>query len=301
MSFQENVVPFATETTAVNGMKTNEVFHINGNGKEKDFETGYHYYGARYYDSEKINWLSVDPLSDKYPSMSPYAYCANNPVILVDPDGKQLTTHIEVQKNGNGKYKVVGGKVDGDRGIYVVDKNGKRTGQKLGEMLTNYSFMNDKGKPVENAIINLSDKSGERFLSNFMKDTPFILYYIFNGTTGKKYDFKRNGTHEGDCNYNNVKYHYRGMKISIEGKTYIASARDIGNVAAGYIAAKHGFYWGETRIAFDFLESVQNGEFSKEGKPSVSAQEIGFDIGYKQQMAKDIRESRINGWMYNKY
>ena len=33
-------------------------------------------------------WLSVDPMSDKYPSMSPYNYCANNPVILVDPDGE---------------------------------------------------------------------------------------------------------------------------------------------------------------------------------------------------------------------
>ena len=32
-------------------------------------------------------WLSVDPMSDKYPSLSPYAYCMNNPVILVDPDG----------------------------------------------------------------------------------------------------------------------------------------------------------------------------------------------------------------------
>ena len=55
---------------------------------KKDFETGYHYYGARYYDSEKINWLSVDPLSDKYPSISPYAYCANNPVRYIDPDGR---------------------------------------------------------------------------------------------------------------------------------------------------------------------------------------------------------------------
>ena len=32
--------------------------------------------------------LSVDPLSDKYPNISPYAYCAWNPVMLVDPDGR---------------------------------------------------------------------------------------------------------------------------------------------------------------------------------------------------------------------
>ena len=33
-------------------------------------------------------WLSVDPLSDKYPGVSPYTYCANNPVRLVDVDGR---------------------------------------------------------------------------------------------------------------------------------------------------------------------------------------------------------------------
>ena len=31
-------------------------------------------------------WLSVDPMADKYPNISPYAYCAWNPVKLVDPD-----------------------------------------------------------------------------------------------------------------------------------------------------------------------------------------------------------------------
>ncbi|MDX9697477.1 MAG: RHS repeat-associated core domain-containing protein [Bacteroidales bacterium] len=59
-------------------------------GKEKDVETGYGYFGARYYDSGLSIWLSVDPMSDKYPSMSPYNYCANNPVILVDPDGREV-------------------------------------------------------------------------------------------------------------------------------------------------------------------------------------------------------------------
>ena len=43
------------------------------NGKEKDYESGFHYYGARYYWGELLTgWLSVDPMADKYPSMSPY-------------------------------------------------------------------------------------------------------------------------------------------------------------------------------------------------------------------------------------
>jgi RHS repeat-associated protein len=59
-------------------------------GKIKDAETGYNYFGARYYDSQLSVWLSVDPLSDKYPSMSPYTYCANNPIMMVDPDGERI-------------------------------------------------------------------------------------------------------------------------------------------------------------------------------------------------------------------
>jgi len=57
-------------------------------GKERDSETGYSYFGARYYSSDYSIWLSVDPLADKYPSMSPYMYCAGNPVRLVDVDGR---------------------------------------------------------------------------------------------------------------------------------------------------------------------------------------------------------------------
>lgn len=60
-------------------------------GKERDEETGYGYFGARYMDHELMTmWLSVDPMSDKYPSISPYAYCAWNPVKLVDPNGMEM-------------------------------------------------------------------------------------------------------------------------------------------------------------------------------------------------------------------
>ena len=45
---------------------------------------------ARHYHPTLSIWLSVDPMADKYPSTSPYTYCANNPVRLVDPDGREI-------------------------------------------------------------------------------------------------------------------------------------------------------------------------------------------------------------------
>ena len=57
-------------------------------GKERDEETGYGYFGARYMDHELLTmWLSVDRYASKYPSISPYAYCAWNPIVLTDPTG----------------------------------------------------------------------------------------------------------------------------------------------------------------------------------------------------------------------
>ena len=58
--------------------------------KEKDAETGYSYFGSRYYNSDLSIWLSVDPQAAKYPSLSPYVYCADNPVKLVDPNGEEV-------------------------------------------------------------------------------------------------------------------------------------------------------------------------------------------------------------------
>lgn len=60
------------------------------NAKEKDAETGLYYYGARYYDAKTSLWMSVDPMAEKYPGVSPYNYCLNNPVIKVDPDGRDV-------------------------------------------------------------------------------------------------------------------------------------------------------------------------------------------------------------------
>ena len=45
-------------------------------------------FGARFYDLATAIFLQQDPLAEKYYNLSPYAYCANNPVNFVDPDGR---------------------------------------------------------------------------------------------------------------------------------------------------------------------------------------------------------------------
>ena len=67
--------------------------------KEKDSETGLSYFGSRYYSSDLSIWLSVDPMAAKYPSLSPYVYCANNPVKLVDPNGEEINPVYDCDGN----------------------------------------------------------------------------------------------------------------------------------------------------------------------------------------------------------
>ena len=57
------------------------------NGKELDEETGLYYYGARYMDPKISMWLGVDPLREKYPSVTGYCYTMDNPIGLMDPTG----------------------------------------------------------------------------------------------------------------------------------------------------------------------------------------------------------------------
>lgn len=58
-------------------------------GKEQDSETGLGYFGARHYMPALGRWTTVDPLADSMPDWSPYNYVYDNPVGLIDPDGRQ--------------------------------------------------------------------------------------------------------------------------------------------------------------------------------------------------------------------
>ena len=112
-------------------------------GKEKDAETGYGYFGARYMDHELMTmWLSVDPMADKYPSISPYAYCAWNPIRLVDPDGRDVW---EVSKDGHVQRT---GDEGGKKKQIVKYANGNTTtfkGRRYHNIMSDLSATSDNG------------------------------------------------------------------------------------------------------------------------------------------------------------
>ena len=57
------------------------------NGKELDEETGLYYYGARYLNPTSSVWYGVDPLAENKSWISGFAFCFNNPLRFIDPDG----------------------------------------------------------------------------------------------------------------------------------------------------------------------------------------------------------------------
>ena len=75
-------------------------------------------YGARLYDPAAAFWTSPDPLCEKYYNISPYAFCNNNPVTFIDPDGRdwykdtdntfQYDINIHSQKSLTNGQKYIG-------------------------------------------------------------------------------------------------------------------------------------------------------------------------------------------------
>jgi RHS repeat-associated protein len=89
----------ATTATTTICDKESDNYRYGFNGKAKDNEWAgignSLNFGARLYDSRVSRWLSIDPLSKKYPNMSPYASFDNSPIALQDPDGKDATYSIK--------------------------------------------------------------------------------------------------------------------------------------------------------------------------------------------------------------
>ena len=107
-----NYYPFGMQMPGRYGppnMVGNGGYRYGFNGKEKDDDFGgstsaVYDYGFRIYDSRIAKFLSVDPLTHKYPWYTPYQFAGNNPILFVDLDG--LEPAIPVEQYGKYTTKI---------------------------------------------------------------------------------------------------------------------------------------------------------------------------------------------------
>ena len=208
------------------------------NGKEKDPETGYHYYGARYYKSKLSVWMSVDPLVHE--TLEPYIFTRNNPVTFVDPDGRMAvppSTHTDEDGNVLAVYD------DGDLGVYAhrngttkadIDAshsidNTSAGGTRKGETLHTFSFVDglelEKGNIIHRGKIDFSSTWAKEKVQSVLDNSYGIFHYGINARSGGNFDIKLDAVSEGL-----VGGIYNGSQI-VNG--IYASSRDAGNFAAG--------------------------------------------------------------------
>jgi RHS repeat-associated protein len=115
---QTDYYPFGMEIASYSSGVENR-YRYNGKEKQNDLINGknldWYDYGARFYDPTIGRWHTPDIKAEKYYNVSQYAYCMNNPVKFIDPDGKDVV--LLLAKDGAGGY--------GHMGAVVQDGNGK--------------------------------------------------------------------------------------------------------------------------------------------------------------------------------
>jgi|GEM_PF-2093013 len=135
-------------------------------GKEWDHQHGLDLYdfGARLYDPAVGRWTTMDPLCEKYHSVSPYAYCHNNPVNRIDPDGRD-------------DYYSVGGQ--------FLFRDSKKTDRIIIRDLVSYStkqqgweFGPNPDTPIEQTV--LSAEAYSKIFTNILSEMKDVDIYLLH-------------------------------------------------------------------------------------------------------------------------
>jgi RHS repeat-associated protein len=159
-------------------------YQYNGKEFNDDFGLNWNDYGARWYDAGVGRWMVKDPLVDKYGSWSPYNYTMNNPVRLIDPDGRSAT---DIYIGKDGKFLGTdGAKTNEVRVISENTWNGVTAGggsktelateslQILGEKLNEYG----EGISVSNETWNKVEAAGgEKIEPTVENGSDATIYY----------------------------------------------------------------------------------------------------------------------------
>ncbi len=221
--------------------------------KERDTETGLSYFGARYYSSDLSIWLSVDPMSGKYPSFSPYVYCANNPVKLVDPDGRQWESKADEEK----ALSLIEQAQDNQKTIYASIKMitskkelSSRDKAMLNDLISQYQYLSE-------GIANLNDMGSSTEETFHFSNLPSID----EGCVHKRQDGVIDIIHSSDAMAWHECVHFgdykKNLNWNFDKNGYLATAPD--NYAASeYKAYESQFSFDNTSLKYSNGTTVQS-------------------------------------------
>jgi len=194
----------------------NSSFSHTFSAKERDTETGLSYFGARYYSSDLSIWLSVDPMSDKYPHQSNYVYCSNNPSKIIDPNGED---EWELYPDGKVLFK----RQSKEHTLYAVNAKGERTGISL--TLKNKQIFDDLASSGESSGYSNSHTVGGENMQDDMLNV--FKFAADNSTVEWRVDrFRDNG---------NSSY----ALGTVHKTSYAPTAEELGHSSSSVIAFIH--------------------------------------------------------------
>ena len=150
-------------------------------GKECDDETGFYYFGARYYAPWLGRWISPDPLWDT-DGLNLYAFTRNNPVNLVDPDGRMAfsRTQEEAQTAADALQKDVvkkQGKLSVEEYFDYVEVKGKIWGTNIEKRSVGYRINIQLNEELPSSAENGSRTAAE--LLDMVFNDPYLRVAVY--------------------------------------------------------------------------------------------------------------------------
>ncbi|MDR2408008.1 MAG: RHS repeat-associated core domain-containing protein, partial [Bacteroidales bacterium] len=207
---QYNYYPFGKQWEDPNLMANTNRYTFSGKEKQTVRDLGFLDFGARMLETEIGRWFVIDPLAEKYYSVSPYVYCGNNPVNRIDPNGMEWLN-----------------KRDEEYAKQLIEEMRKR--------------IEAEQKSIDELNVTIAKNKEEgKDVSNYQTDVAAMQANIDNLNTGITELKSMGETAEQKFTYKNISGNIGGTDVNRKGVIVMEIANN-GSITNGIHESAHGY------------------------------------------------------------